>query len=73
MYGTRCIDTTISSDGVTHTSGSACPAKLLPERFDATSVPDPNGIVDFGPESSTPELPFAVITESYTRESQALT
>lgn len=73
MDSTRCIDTTTCSDGANHTSDSACPTKLLPDRFDATSVPDPNGIVDFGPESSTPELPVAVITESYTRQVQALT
>lgn len=28
--------------------------RLLPERFGSTSVPVPGGLVDFGPESSTP-------------------
>lgn len=66
MY-TSQISQTISLDTVAIVGSSEkVKTQILPDRFGSISVPSPNGLVDFGPESSTPrDLPISQVTESY--------
>jgi hypothetical protein len=56
MYTTQNAQTfSVSTCGVTpFQEQPMIKPPLLPERFGSTSVPVPGGLVDFGPESSTP-------------------